>query len=105
MSRIVIVAYRPKPGRATELAALMSTHLATLREQDLVTDREAITMQAADGTVVEVFEWQSAAAIEAAHGNPAVQVMWARYAEVCDYIPVAEVPEAQQLFSEFTPIG
>jgi hypothetical protein len=31
--------------------------------------------------------------------------MWEEYAAVCDYVPVAQVPEAAQLFSEFTPLG
>ncbi len=79
-------------------------HVATLRTQGLVTDRDPITMQAQDGTVVEVFEWASSAAIEKAHVNPAVLKMWEQYGEVCDYIPVSQVPEAAQMFSEFTPI-
>ena len=43
-------------------------------------------------------------AIEQAHTNAAVQQMWIEYAEVCDYIPVGDVPEAKNLFSEFTPL-
>ncbi|SMD27071.1 hypothetical protein [Kibdelosporangium aridum] len=42
--------------------------------------------------------------MEAAHTNPTVGQMWARYAEACDYVPIAEVPEATQLFSSFTPL-
>ena len=30
-------------------------------------------MRAADGTIVEVFEWRSAEAIQQAHNNPAVR--------------------------------
>jgi hypothetical protein len=30
--------------------------------------------------------------------------MWQRYAGVCDYIPIGQVPEAAELFSEFTPV-
>lgn len=101
MSRIVIVAYKPKPGKQAELEALMKTHLSILRAESLVTDRESILMRAADGTVIEVFEWLSKEAIENAHTNHRVQRMWQDYAEVCDYIPVAQVPEASQLFSEF----
>ena len=60
-------------------------------------------MEAADGTIIEVFEWASPEAIEAAHENPVVLEMWGKYAEVCDYIPAGEVAEVGQLFSEFTP--
>jgi hypothetical protein len=61
-------------------------------------------MQAKDGTFVEVFEWASAQAIEAAHSHPAVLKMWEEYGRVCDYVPVGQVAEASQLFSEFTPL-
>ena len=104
MGRIVIVGYRPKPGKRDALRRLILDHVATLRSQSLVTDRAPITMEAEDGTIVEVFEWKSKAAIESAHTNPAVLEMWSQYSEVCDYVPVSDVPEAAQLFSEFSPI-
>ena len=101
MGRIVIAAYRPKPGMSDTLRELMQGHVPRLREQGLVTDRESIIMEAEDGTIVEVFEWASKEAIASAHENPAVLEMWGQYAEACDYIPVGEVAEAGQLFSEF----
>lgn len=104
MGRIVIVCYRPKPGKAAELRALMKTHLSTLRAEGLVTDRKSIVMEAKDQTVIEVFEWKSKAAIEKAHSNPAVLAMWDKYQKVCDYVPVSEVAEAHDLFSELTPL-
>ena len=104
MGRIVIACYRPRPGQKEALERLILDHVATLRAEGLVTDRAPITMSAQDGTVVEVFEWASSAAIEKAHVNPAVLKMWEQYGEVCDYIPVGQVPEAAQMFSEFAPI-
>ena len=104
MGRLVIAAYKPKPGREADLAALMETHVSTLRSQGLVTDRDSILMSAADGTLVEVFEWVSREAIASAHENRAVLEMWERYSQVCDYVPVSQLDEAQQPFSEFTPI-
>jgi quinol monooxygenase YgiN len=104
MGRIVIAAYKPKSGQQEALRRLIVDHVATLRREGLVTDRAPITMEAQDGTIVEVFEWKSAAAIEAAHTNPTVGALWGRYAEICDYIPVGRVPEAAQMFSEFTPV-
>ncbi len=104
MGRIVIAAYRPKPGKADTLRSLMQNHVPILREQGLVTDRESILMEAEDGTIVEVFEWMSKEAIAAAHENAAVQAMWGEYAEACDYIPAGEVAEVQNLFSEFAAL-
>jgi quinol monooxygenase YgiN len=104
MGRIVIVGYRPKAGKREALRRLILEHVAILRSQGLVTDRIPITMEAQDGTIVEVFEWKSKAAIESAHTNPVVLEMWSEYSEVCDYIPISDVPEGKQLFSEFAPI-
>jgi hypothetical protein len=82
----------------------MKDHLRILKSQDLVTDRTSIIMEAKDGTIIEVFEWKSEAAIEAAHTNPVVQAMWEEYTAVCEYVPIAAVAEAHQLFSEFAPL-
>ena len=105
MGRIVIVAFRPKPGQADKLARLLRDHHPKLRAEGLVTGREPVQMASADGTMVEVFEWASGAAIEAAHGNAAVQDMWRAFAEVCDYVPIGAVEESGQLFSEFTALN
>ena len=101
--RIVIACYRPKTGKEEMLHQLMREHWNILKQQDLVTDRVSIMMNAKDGTIIEVFEWKSNAAIEQAHTNPAVLEMWGKYAEACDYIPVGSVEEAANLFSDFTP--
>lgn len=105
MGEFVIVAYKPKPGREADLVALVLRHVPALRSQQLVTDREPAIMRAADGTIVEVFEWRSAEATEQAHHDPVVQQLWAEFDELCTFVPVAEVPEARQMFSHFTPLA
>jgi hypothetical protein len=104
VGRIVIVGYKPKPGKASALRELAKDHVGILRREGLVTDRAPIIMAAKDGTVIEVFEWKSKDAIESAHSNPRVIDLWKRYDEVCEYVPVGSVEEISQLFSEFTPI-
>ena len=104
MGRIVIVGYRPKPGQQDALRALMREHVPRLRAEGLATERAPILMEAVDGTIVEVFEWVSQEAIDAAHTNPAVLAMWSEYEQVCTYVPIATVPEASQLFSGFAPL-
>src|SRR2546430_10664841 len=69
MGVFVIAAYRPKKGKERLLRDVLKDHLPILRKERLVTDRPPYLMRAADGTFVEVFEWKSAAAIEAAHGK------------------------------------
>jgi quinol monooxygenase YgiN len=104
MGIIVIVGYRPKPGQEAALLAEVRDHVPALRAEGLVTDGPALAMRAADGTIVEVFEWVSREAMDAAHGNPAVLEMWTRFEACCEYVPVADVGEARQLFSPFTPL-
>jgi hypothetical protein len=104
MGRIAIACYRPKAGQAEALRSLVRTHVATLRSIGLVTGRPPITMEAGDGTIVEVFEWASAEAIQAAHGHAVVLKMWEEYGKLCDYVPISQVAEASQLFSEFAPV-
>ena len=104
MARSVVVAYKPKPGKERELLEAVSKHLRVLAGEKLVTARPAHVMRAADGTIIEVFEWQSAEAIAQAHANPAVLALWGEFAEVCDYIPLAALPEAQRLFAEFDAV-
>ena len=104
VGRIVIVGYKPKPGKAEALRFLASTHVQRLRGEGLVTPREAIIMEGNNGTIIEVFEWKSKDAIESAHKNPAVQALWKEFGDVCDYVPVASIAEAKQLFAEFSPV-
>ena len=104
MGRIVIVGYKPKVGKAEALRSLARTHIQRLRAEGLVTPREAIIMEASDGTIIEVFEWKSKEAIESAHKNLAVQALWKEFGDVCDYVPVASIAESKQLFAEFAPV-
>jgi hypothetical protein len=105
MGRIVIAGYKPKPGKEKELERLMETHVPILRSEGLATERESIIMRAGDGTVVEVFEWVSDEAMEVAHENTAVQKMWQAYAEVCGYVPLSTLKEADEMFAAFTPLN
>ena len=101
MGRFVIVAFKPKPDKHQALAAVVAKHLHVLRAENLVTNKSPYVMHAANGTVIEVFEWRSAEAIVEAHSNPAVQALWGEFASVCDYVPLASLDEAQQMFAEF----
>jgi len=105
MGRSVIVAYRPKPGKERGLLVAVQKHLAVLSSEGLVTDRPAHVMRAADGTVLEVFEWVSADAIARAHSSPAVGSLWREFGEACDYVPLATLPEAQKMFAEFDSVS
>lgn len=100
---VVIVAYRPKPGKDADLLQLTREHLLILREEGLATSREAMVCKAADGTIIEVFEWESGGA-EKAHSNPRVRELWARYWEACDIVPLKDLAEAASMFAGFQPV-
>jgi hypothetical protein len=101
---MVIVAYRPRPGKEALLLELTRQHLPLLRAQGLATGRPSCAMRSTDGTIVEVFEWTSQAAIDSAHRNPEVAKMWGRYAEACEYVPLKSLKEASDLFASFEPL-
>ena len=101
---IVIVAYRPRSGKETELVKLVRNRVPTLCKEGLVTDRDPIIMRAHDGTIIEVSEWKSQEAIEAAHKNPNVLAMWDKFLAICDCVPFKTLAEAEEMFPNFEPL-
>jgi hypothetical protein len=101
---LVVVAYKPKPGKEADLLQLTREHVPLLRAEGLATDRPVTACQAKDGTIVEVFEWASGA-VERAHVNPVVRELWERYAVACDIVPLASLPESSTMFASFTPLA
>lgn len=65
-ARLSIVAYRPNPGKDVELMALTREHVPYLRSLGFATGRPHVIATAAEGTVIEVFEWVEGA-LEKAH--------------------------------------
>ena len=100
----VIVAYRPKPGKESELLELVRNRVPTLRKEGLVTDRVPTIMRSRDGTIIEVSEWKSREAIDAAHKNLNVLAMWEKFFAVCECVPLKTLAEANDMFAGFTPI-
>jgi hypothetical protein len=100
---IVIVAYKPKPGKEADLLQLTREHVPLLRAEGLATGHPVTACQARDGTIVEVFEWAEGG-VERAHTNPVVMKLWERYAAACDIVPLTSLPEASTMFASFTPL-
>ena len=101
----VIVAYRPKPGCEQSLLELVRQRVPTLAGEQLVTNRAPVIMRAKDGTIIEVSEWKSPAAIDAAHRNPTVLKMWEKFFSLCDCIPLKNLAEAEEMFAGFEPLN
>ena|SRR5467141_3855584 len=102
---VVIVAYRPKLGKENELLDLVRSRVPTLRKEKLVTDRAPTIMRSRDGTIIEVSEWKSQEAIDAAHKNPNVLAMWNKFFAICDCVPLNTLAEAKEMFAGFEPIA
>ena len=100
----VIVAYRPKPGKERELLELVRSRVPGLRKEGLVTDRVPTMMRARDGTIIEVSEWKSREAIDAAHKNANMLAMWEKFFAVCDCVPLKTLAEAEEMFAGFEPV-
>jgi hypothetical protein len=104
-ANLVIVAYKPKPGKSEALKQLVLNHVPHLAELGLVTDREPVIVETADGTIIEVFEWLSADAIKQAHSNPRVHKIWAAFADCCDCVPLNTLAETSDMFAGFKPLN
>jgi hypothetical protein len=104
MGSISVACYKPKPGHEEALLELVRNHLPPLRALGLVTDRTSIVMRAADGTIIEVFEWASPEAIAGAHANPVVGEIWKRFSEACSYEIPSNIAEFQNMFAHFEPL-
>jgi quinol monooxygenase YgiN len=100
----VIVAYRPKPGKEKELLDLVRARVPTLRKEGLVTERVPTIMRARNGTIIEVSEWKTREAIDAAHKNPNVLAMWEKFFALCDCVPLKTLAEAEEMFAGFEPV-
>ncbi len=101
---VVIVAYRPKPGKENELVDLVRGRVPTLRKEGLVSDRVPTVVRSRDGTIIEVSEWKSREAIDAAHKNPNVLAMWNQFFALCDCVPLKSLAEAEEMFAGFEPV-
>ncbi|MCM3116798.1 antibiotic biosynthesis monooxygenase [Neobacillus sp. MER 74] len=105
MSSLVFMAlYRPNPGKEEELKELLKVHIPTLREEELITSRELLTLQAEDGTIIEIAEWRSTEAIEKAHQSSKVMAVWNKIGELSELTSLSTLAEAQHPFPNFKPL-
>ncbi len=104
MGILVICSYRPRAGHEDEARMLMAGHVPLLREHGLITGRPVVQGIAKDGELVEIFEWES---IEKSSGAATIAEIgehWKAMSEVMDFVPLAQLTEAQHAFAHFNPI-
>jgi quinol monooxygenase YgiN len=105
MSALVFMAlYRPKPGKENELKEILNVHIPVLRDEGLITERELLTLQTEDGTIIEIAEWNSSEAIDKAHQSEKVMAVWNQIASLADLTNLSSLAEAQYPFPNFKAI-
>ncbi len=104
MGQFVIATYRPKSGKEEALKAALQGHVDVLRAEGLATAHPVIRMAAADGTLLEIFEWAQEDAVSQAQGNQAVQEIWRTLELLCDHVPLKSLDEAAERFAHFNAL-
>lgn len=104
MSEIVFAAYKPHPGKEKELEKLIGQHVPTLRELELITDRQPLTLKSKNGTYIEVIEWRDVNSADMAHEHPAVAKIWESMAKVSDFKAMNSLEETDSPFSHYQVI-
>ncbi|MBE2218422.1 MAG: hypothetical protein IAE90_09475 [Ignavibacteria bacterium] len=105
MGIFVIAVFKPKAGKDEALKRIVLEHVPTLQSLGLATAPPAHIMESSNATIVEVFEWVSADAIEKAHSHPVVLEMWKKFEEVCEYGTISELDESRMMFPGFKPVS
>jgi quinol monooxygenase YgiN len=102
MPHTVIALYRPKSGQAEALLKLVHTHVPQLRALGLATATPATLLRSKhDGTLLEIFDWQSDAAVESAHSSPEVQALWTLFSDLCEFTTLSSLEESKLPFPHF----
>lgn len=82
---LTLVTYQARPGSEEEMAGVLRTHVARLRELGLIADRPhfAAACPGKPGMFVESFWWAHEGAPALAHDHSEVQELWMRVEDLC----------------------
>lgn len=101
---VVFALYQPHPGEDETLRKLIPGHLPALKKIGLITDRPALLVRSGNGTYIEIFEWVSKSAANAAHQHPEIAKIWEAMGQVADFPGLASLEEAGAQFPHFEVI-
>lgn len=102
---MAIATYKPKAGKEQTLLELVQKHLPVLRELQLASERSNFVAKSQNGTIIEVFEWTSKDAAQAAHQHPAIIDIWEKISQVADLVPMSTLQEGEHPFAGFEIIN
>lgn len=100
-----IAHYRVKPECKDEFLGIIDRHTVTLRELELITDRETEVYLGSDQgiegpLVIEIFDWVNGDAVARAHTHPQVSKLWEAMTPLCEERggrPAMEFPNLRRL--------
>ena len=104
-TRMSLSCYRPRPERDAQLRELFSVELATLRAGGHVTDRRVPICRTDAGDYLVILEWAHEDAVDDAHRDPAVLRVWARKAELSEYLAPADLTGSDIPFVSYRVVG
>lgn len=96
--------YKPKQGQEAALMELVQKHVPKLRELGLATKKHNYVAKSSGGSIIEVFEWASSNAVNAAHQHPAVSEIWEKMTLIADFLPMKSLPKTNEPFVSFEMI-
>jgi hypothetical protein len=84
-----VARYRVKAGHEDEFIEIVDKHWTTLRDLDLVTDREpevyvGLERDGSGPLLVEIFDWADEDASRRAHTHPLVSGIWEAMGPLCE---------------------
>jgi quinol monooxygenase YgiN len=100
---ITMALYQPHVGKEEQLNDVLKKHIKTLEAENLITSRQPIRAVASDGTVIEIFEWKSEQAKDAAHESPVVMKVWNEIMEIAEIKSLSSLEESKHSFPNFAP--
>ena len=82
---LTLITYQARSGSEEQLAGVLRTHVARLRELGLVADKPSFVAARTDepGTFVESFWWAHEGAKALAEDHTEVQELWMRVEDLC----------------------
>ncbi len=101
MSLIAIASYKAKPGHEKAFNKIIDVHVPLLQKQGYVTDKPPYRMNSENGTIIEVFEWESKEKKERAHEDPKVASLWNQFFDHAEMVPLDSLKEAHHPFATF----
>jgi hypothetical protein len=103
--RLSLAAYRTKGSNDAELSDFFAEEVATLRARGHITTRPAPICRTEAGEYLVVIEWQTPRSVDEAHADAVIVELWARKADLVEYIGIAELARSAVPFVSYDVVA